>query len=76
MSKDIKQVQAQIRNLLVEHEIEPFIVMGYKGQDELVIQHMRGLADTRAMNCLVDEKYREWFCPDEVEFEYEGDWDE
>lgn len=78
MSENLSAFKVKIRNHLVEFGVEPFVVIGFKGQDEVVVQHFRGGADLRAINCLIDENYKEWFEPDDgIEFEEdENFWEE
>jgi hypothetical protein len=75
MSSDsTKEFKGRLRNLLVEFGVEPFVLVGFNGQEDFDVFHARGSADLRSINDLFLEKYAEWFEPDEVEFDADFDW--
>ena len=75
MSKTLSELQVEIRNLLIEHEVEPFVVIGFRNQDEFVLQQTRGSVDLRALNDLCQEQFQLWYGEDEDEIEFESDMD-
>lgn len=75
MSNDsIAEFKGRLRNLLVEFGVEPFVLVGFHGQEDFDVFHTRGSADLRSINDLFLEKYAEWFEPDDVEFDADFDW--
>jgi hypothetical protein len=77
MPSESEKFEAQVRNLLIEFGVEPFVLVGYKGQDDFCLYHTRGNRDLRGLNDLFVEFYKENFEPDDVEFEMdENFWEE
>ena len=68
--------QSRLKNLLVEFGVEPFVLVGFHGQEDFTVFHTRGSADLRAINDLFLEKHAEWFEPEEVEFESDMIWED
>lgn len=69
----IKQVKARLKAFTVEHGIEPFWIIGFRGQDEFELLHTRGGMDLRALNDAFKESYKTNF--EDLE-EYWAQWDD
>lgn len=50
--------RTRMRNLLVEFGVEPFVVLGYRGQEHIKIEHVAGEKDRRSIDDLVRDLYR------------------
>jgi hypothetical protein len=73
---EIAKFQSRLKNLLVEFGVEPFVLVGFHGQEDFTVCHTRGSADLRSINDLFLEKHAEWFEPDEVVFESDMEWED
>lgn len=64
--------KTRMRHLLMEFGVEPFVVIGYRGQDSVKIEHVTGEKDRRSIEDLVRELYLPEY-RSEAEWWSEGD---